>query len=287
MRVLPILLLSCVLLTQCGVLKGKRKAEGGEAQPADNAGSLRNLMQGGPDVQTRGGAALAPGSTGTAEGGMFDFSGVVQTQAQNFGRVGWHSSVTTATQEARQKGKPLLILFTHQGSSSSRALENTLILTPEFRSLVDQNFVPLRINFGDSDTRQSSYYRDFKTRLEAKGYPTVVVTLADGTEVERLAGYNEKEGGEGTSYRKAYLGRLERAVQQCETAAAARRKSMEAQGFRYWSAKTGTPVFARLESLDANKASFIGEWGDSFDTFLNRLSDDDRAQIELRRSKDG
>ncbi len=296
MRPLLLLLLSSLLLTQCVIPGRVRQAKVKPMKkkpdaPADgrgnqSSGSLKSLMDGGQDgVSYGGGGNFAPGSSGSAEGGVFDFSGVVQTQAQSFGRVGWHSSLTTAAQEARRSGKPILILFTHQGSSSARALENTLILTPDFRTLVDTNFVPLRVDFGDTDTRRSSYYRDFKTRLEAKGYPTLVVTLPDGTEVARIAGYNEKTAAEQASYTKSFLTRLEKAVSSSASSSAERRKSMEAQGYRYWSTKSGSaPVFARLESLDANRATFLGEWGEPFDTFLNRLSDEDRAQIETRRT---
>ncbi len=293
MRTLLLLLLPCLLLTQCGIPYRVRTvvAKAAKKNPAkkdtkkgERPGSLRGLMDSGEQgTAYGGGAALAPGSSGSAEGGVFDFSGVVQTQVQNFGRVGWHNSLTTAAQESRREGKPLLILFTHQNSSSAQALENTLVLTPDFRKLVEESFVPLRINYGDTDTRQSPFYRDFKTRLEAKGYPTLIVTLPDGTEIDRIAGYNEKSAGENSAYRNEYLQRLRKAVSSCEKAAASRRKDLESKGYRFWSTKSGSPVFARLDSLDANKATFIGEWGDSFNTFLNRLSDEDRQQIELRR----
>ncbi|MEZ0273419.1 MAG: thioredoxin family protein [Roseimicrobium sp.] len=238
------------------------------------------------------GVAGAPGTGGmpgppaaSAEGGILDFSNVVQTQVQGFGRVSWHNSITTAVQDARQTGKPILILFTHQGSSAGQALENTLVLTPEFRSLVTEQYIPLRINYGDTETRKSSFYRDFKTKLEAKGYPTVVVTLPDGTEVTRIAGYNEKTADEEPSYKRGYLQRLEKAVEDSKKATVARRGKLEAQRYRMWTSKDGTQVFARLDSLDANMATFTTEWGEPFKTFLSRLSEEDQAQVAARRSE--
>jgi hypothetical protein len=306
-RLLLVTLLPGLLLTQCrmasqlpdrarlivakagaktrALTKKKPKKQSKPEKPPEKG--LRGLMndeQAVAGVNT--GSVLSGGSVGGAsEGGMFDFSNVVQTQAQNFGRVGWHSSLTTAAQDARRSGKPLLILFTHQGSSSAQALENTLMLTPDFRTLVSDELVPLRINYADTDTRQSPYYRDFKERLEAKGYPTVVITLPDGTEVDRIAGYNEKSAGENTAYTKEYLKRLQNAVANSKKAVDSRRGRLESQRYRMWSSKDGTKVFARLEKLDANMATFTTEWGEPFRTFLTRLSEADQAEIAARRGE--
>lgn len=265
--------------------RSKPKPNSQEEQPAERG--LRGLMNDEQAIAGVSTAGMPPGSTagGASEGGMFDFSNVVQTQAQSFGRVGWHSSLTTAAEDARRSGKPLLILFTHQGSSSAQALENTLMLTPDFRTLVSEEFVPLRINYADTDTRQSPYYRDFKERLDAKGYPTVVITLPDGKEVDRIAGYNEKNAGENIAYTKDYLRRLQNAVANSKKGVEARRQQMEAQGYRTWTSKDGTKVFARLDKLDANMATFTTEWGEPFKTFLTRLSEEDQAQIAARRGE--
>lgn len=276
-------------LTKRGFFKKRSKQKEQQQEKPPEQG-LRGLMN---DPGTIAGAStgampgVPPGATvgGGSEGGMFDFSNVVQTQAQNFGRVGWHSSLTTATQDARRSGKPLLILFTHQGSSSAQALENTLVLTPDFRTLVSDEFIPLRINYADTDTRQSPYYRDFKDRLNAKGYPTVVITLPDGTEVERIAGYNEKAAGENSAYTKDYLRRLRSAVEKSDKAVEERRQRLESQRYRTWTSKDGTKVFARLDKLDANMATFTTEWGEPFKTFLTRLSEEDQAQIATRRGE--
>jgi hypothetical protein len=316
-RALPLLLLPCLLFTQCHVArqlpdraklafvkakyqaqtlgrkpkkqKKSEKADGqGEGEkPAGMEKGLRGLMNNGQALAGVSGAGgAAAGGGGMAEGGgVFDFSNVVQTQVQGFGRVSWHSSLTTATQDARRTGKPLLILFTHQGSSSAQALENTLVLTPEFRTLVTEQFIPLRINYGDPDTRQSPYYRDFKAKLEAKGYPTVVITLPDGTEIERIAGYNQKSADESSAYTKAYLKRLEIAVADSKKAVDARRQKMESQRYRMWTSKDGSKVFARLDTLDANMATFTTEWGEPFKTFLSRLSEEDQLQVAARRGE--
>ncbi|WP_211325645.1 thioredoxin family protein [Roseimicrobium gellanilyticum] len=308
-RLLLVTLLPTLLLTQChfgshvagrtrhvlasagartkALTKKRPKKQPKQEEPEKGLRGLMNDGQALAGASTGGMPGERPGGTagGGAEGGVFDFSNVVQTQAQNFGRVGWHSSLTTAAQDARRSGKPLLILFTHQGSSSAQALENTLMLTPEFRTLVSEQFIPLRINYANTDTRQSPYYRDFKARLEAKGYPTVVVTLPDGTEIDRIAGYNEKDAGEKSSYTKAYLQRLENAVKNSGKAAEARRQRLESQRYRTWTSKDGTKVFARLDTLDANMATFTTEWGEPFKTFLTRLSDADQAEIASRRGE--
>ena len=228
-------------------------------------------------VATPGGGTDG-GTPSTAEGGMFDFSGVVQTGASPNapGRIPWNQSATEATKKSRLTGKPLLVLFTHHMSQPAQSMENTFLLTPEFREIAEKEFVLLRLDYSDEDTARSDFYRDFKKRLKANGYPTLIATSPDGTELMKLSGYK-------TDWQPRHLQSLKAAVISAKTASDEHRKTLEKDGYRLWKNKTGAPVFAKLTRLDANMGTFTGEWGESFSTFLTRLSDEDQAFIAARR----
>jgi hypothetical protein len=105
----------------------------------------------------------------------------------------------------------------------------------------------------------------------------LLVVLPDATEITRLSGYK-------TDYEKRYLESLQNAVGRAGKLTAERRAKLEkAGGYRMWRNKDGDPVFARLTSLDANMGTFTSEWGETFTTFLTRLSEEDQAWIAERR----
>jgi hypothetical protein len=134
------------------------------------------------------------------------------------------------------------------------------------------------MDFADKSTVDSDFYQAFKDRLKVKGYPTLLVTLPDGTEVLRLSGYkHENEVG--------YMLKLRESVASCEKAMEARRKRMAPSGYRPWTDKKGVVVYARLDKADANMLSLTTEWGTKFNTFTNRLSDEDQAWIAAEQAK--
>ena len=226
-----------------------------------------------PGQLPEGAASSAP----TEEGGLFDFSSVVQSHRAAAARLSWQRSATVAARQSRQTGMPLLICITHKSSKTSQDMENTLLLNPDFRSLAQESFVPLLVDFADQETSRSPMYRDLKSRLNVRGYPAIVVTLPDSTEVMRLTGYK-------TDYLKSYLQKLKDSLPRAQKLIDARREKLEKQeNYRTWKNKDGNPVFAKLVALDANMGTFQGEWGETFKTFLTRLSPEDQAWIAERR----
>jgi hypothetical protein len=187
-------------------------------------------------------------------------------------------SATDAAETARRTGKPLLILINNRKSPSGQSIENTLVLQPEFRRLAEESFIPLRLDYGDETTKESDFYQAFKNRLKVKGYPTLLVTLPDGTEILRLSGFKHE-------YEVGYLVKLRDSVANCEKAIQARRDRMTGSGYRLWTDKNGVPVFAKLEGVDANMGAFTGEWGNPFKTFTTRLSEEDQAWIAQQQAK--
>jgi hypothetical protein len=222
------------------------------------------------------GTTPAAGGAGTGEGGAFDFSGMINAPSQAMAAIAWQRSVTASARESRLTGRPLLVYFTHHDSIPSQQMEASLMNNPEFVTLVKESCVPLLVDFSDQDTARSELYRGLKSRLEVSGYPALVLTQPDGTEVTRLTGYKRDS-------ERRYLELLRGGIQRAGKLAAERRTRLEKEGYRNWTSKDGNPVFARLVSLDANMGVFTGEWGETFKTFLSRLSEADQAWIAERR----
>jgi thioredoxin-related protein len=270
-----------LLLSSCGMI-GKKPIQPTDAAPNAEVTTrgwallYPELLKGDPGAEPGVVPGSAPGGEGgtpsAAEGGMFDFSGVVQTGAQASTFVNWQRSAADALKLSRTTGKPLLTLFTHQMSQPAQSLESTFLRTPEFRELAETEFVLLRLNCADQDTARSDYYRDFKKRLKATGYPTLVVSMPDGTEMMNLSGYKHE-------WQARHLQSLKSAVTRCHKAKETHRKKLEAAGYRLWTDKKGVVVFAKLNAVDANMGSFTGEWGEPFNTFVTRLSDADQAWV--------
>jgi len=277
-----LILLASVSLTSCKLLPGgKPEAAPAGVQVQGTIPSLRGWALMYPELANGGNptasaSVAGDGTPSEAEGGMFDFSGVVQTGATAPSRVPWNRSATDAIKQSRMTGRPLLTLFTHQMSQPAQAMENTFLLTPEFREMAGKDFVLLRLDFSDEDTARSDYYRDLKKRFKANGYPTLIVTTPDGKELSHVSGYKPE-------WQTRHPDSLKAAIISSKKASDARRKSLESAGYRTWKDKAGTPVFAKLNSVDANMGSFTGEWGEPFKTFLNRLSQQDQDWIASRR----
>lgn len=275
-----IVILSCLALSGCGLNPIPRLRAGlnkPDTTPTPKGRGWGLMM---PELMENAAPAdmTAPenGTETSAEGGLFDFSTVTQNNTRGTSRVAWKQSAADAIEQARLTGKPLLVFFTSQKSASAVTMEQTMVLTEDFRILVEQNYIPLRVDYSDLDTQRSEFYKSFKERMEPHGYPTMLVILPDGAEVTRLTGYK-------TEYEKSYLRRLRQAVEQSKKTVELRRTKMMKEGYRLWTNKKDVEVLARLTRLDANMGTFTGEWGNTFTTFITRLSDKDQAWIEEQK----
>jgi hypothetical protein len=288
-----LLLPCCLLLAQCGIAhKVRQLGKDDEPKPAppdparrgwalmmSDAEFARFKQGGGSGGATSGMDPGGPSAATGDGGGMFDFSSMLPGQASAGGAVAWQRSATVAAKQARINGTPLLIYATHKSSVPSQQMERTLMASAEFQAL-SEKFVPLLVDYSDQDTSRSDLYRELKNRYDLRGYPALIVALPDGTEVTRLTGYNVKTEG----IAKTYADTLQRSLTQVDKRTNERRASLErSEGYRLWKNKDGKPVFARLAALDANMGTFTSEWGESFKTFLSRLSEEDQAWIAERR----
>jgi hypothetical protein len=284
------LLLPCVLaLAQCGIAYRVGQLGRGDSaeQPAHDPErrgwalmmsdeEFARYKAAATSASPASGGDPAHGAAAGGDGGLFDFSSMLPGQAGAGTQVVWQRSATDAGTKSRLTGTPLLIYATHSASKPCRDIETTLMVSPAFREMAQQSFIPLLIDYSDQETNRTPLYRELKSRFDFS-YPTLVVTLPDGTEVSRLKGYKPE-------YEKRHLEALHSAVTKAEKLVAERRAPLaKSGGYRMWTNKDGKPVFARLTALDANMGSFEGEWGEPFKTFLTRLSEEDQAWIAERR----
>jgi hypothetical protein len=284
-------LLPCVfLLAQCGALQKMGHSRHNADALQKNADPERRgwglvmsdeqwakYKAGGTAATSASADASPAGAPSGAEEGAFDFSSMVPGRSLAATQVIWLRSAMQAGSKSRLTGMPLLVYATHIASQPCHDMESTLMVSPAFRSLAQDSFIPLLVDYSDQDTNRSTLYRDLKSRFEVHGYPTLVVTLPDGTEVSRLTGYKKEN-------EKKYLESLQAAVDKAGKLTSERRAKLEkGGGYRMWKNKDGNPVFAKLTALDANMGTFTGEWGESFKTFLSRLSQEDQAWIAERR----
>lgn len=276
-----------MLAPSCVSLKsGKEKATVPSAQGQNQLRGwalmypeLANSNNGGAGEDPSAGLANAQGGMPSSTApGMFDFSNMFAEGSAATGGLNWKKSASEAIQESRRTGKPLLTLITHYNSKPAQDMETTLLHSNPFRELSEGKMVLLRVDFFQEEVRRSDYYLALKERLRSKGYPTLVLTLPDGTEVLKLSGYKKE-------YQESYMRQLKSAMETMEAKIQERRSKMASQGYRTWKGKVGREVFARLISLDANKATFLNEWGDEFESFTNRLSAEDQEWIEQRRQQ--
>ena len=233
---------------------------------------LPGLPAPGPGGASMNGMAAGAGSNQAAPGGgMFDFSSAFSNPALNR-RAHWQHSGAEAIDEAKRRGLPLLIFFSHQSSPPALEMETALSNTPDL-TRDDPRFVALRLDFYDKDTSGSEYYRALRDRYKVRGYPVLIVALPDGTELTRQSGANKDWKNNANHW-------LDEAAHRAQSGIELHRQKLSGKKFRMWKNKDGQEIYARLESQDANKLVFTNEWGETIRTFTNRLSEEDQRRIE-------
>ncbi len=104
------------------------------------------------------------------------------TQAQSGQDIAWREGdVDDALAEAKEKGKPVLLYWGAKWCPPCNQLKSTLFKDPAFIAET-RNFVPVHL---DGDTTGAQRWGE---RFGIRGYPTVIVLRADGSEIARLSG---------------------------------------------------------------------------------------------------
>ena len=282
---------SALLCCQCGSLK---KTETKESVAFPEQGEAGNTMTASIDAGSSGLALPSPSEAdmipgvppSEAAGGgggsaslmtpLMDFSAMALTP-NGYGLMhGWQRSASEAIQSARLQGKMLIFAMTNSGVSLSQQMNASLLTTPEFLNATSEDFVRVWVDYGNSDTEKSDYYARLKKRMKLHGFPSLLITLPDGREVIRFNGYNPE-------WKARYMASIEEAKDRGGKMIATHRRELERAGYQSWKDKTGRPIFAKLEQVDANQLTFTSEWGEVFRTFLNRLDEEDQEAIRRKK----
>ena len=95
--------------------------------------------------------------------------------------IQWRTDYAAARSEARSKNRLLLLDFSTEGCCWCRKLESTTFREPALVSLIDKDFIPLKI---DAD-RDDSLTR----ALDIQGFPTLILATPSGEILNVVEGY--------------------------------------------------------------------------------------------------
>ncbi len=194
----------------------------------------------------------------------------------------WWRSGADAIAKAQRTNRPLLMWMANSSAGAlDRALDDEVFSTEEFRKLMDDRLVGLKIDFGDRDVMASAYYRNLRERYKPRGAPTLILVLPDGTEETRYIGYRKNKGTP-----KGWVQRLEADVDQAEKSYERWMSSLRASGYREWHDKKGNAFFARALRLDREQKNvwLIDRYRQKYRVPLKRLNIGEREAL-LRSAK--
>jgi len=269
-------------LTSCGLLPEKSKKDDATAAAQTKQGGNSTVNGPAPSADQMI-PGVAPDGAGASDGNaaLTDFAANITQAAQNqhASLKGWDRSAMDAVEKARDEDKPLLVVAANH-DEPSRKMTAQLLLASSFIDATQGKYVLLYVDYDDPETSKSDFYVAFKKRLHIHSYPTLVVTLPDGREVDRYHGYSDAAGSPCLYLVKHAPDKAARMVED-------RHRSLQAQGYRMWTDTSGKKVFARLDRVDANQLSFTNEWGQNFTSFVNRMSVADQAWLVQKKESSG
>ena len=106
---------------------------------------------------------------------------------------GWTDDYDAAFKTAREKSRPVLMLFTGSDwSPGCIGLKQKVLSTPEFKKLTAENFVLLYVDFPAHTKLPAELEkrnRQLLEKTEFEGFPTTFILAPDGKEIGRIVGY--------------------------------------------------------------------------------------------------
>jgi len=99
------------------------------------------------------------------------------------GGIQWRHNYSTARQEAKEKGRPLILDFGRKGCYWCGVLERDTLSNPTIIKTINDNFIPLKID-GDLEPKLVQF-------LDIQAYPTVILADADGKILGTMEGFKE------------------------------------------------------------------------------------------------
>lgn len=208
----------------------------------------------------------------------------------------WLTSHTIAKNYAMVEGKPLLILFTdtpgprNTGSPSGNSLEKELLARSDFSEWAGERFVRLKLDFNVKDRnsadsakkevaiKKENYLKSLKKRYRVRGLPVMLVLASDGSEVQRIRGY------QAGNYEMTW-GLLRTGDKAAEEQQLAFEKTLEKKGYRRWTGKNEQRILARLVSYKDGKLTLVAPNGQRHETDESSLSAADREWVAEAKAK--
>jgi thiol-disulfide isomerase/thioredoxin len=120
--------------------------------------------------------------------------------------VAWQPDLKSAHLAAKESGKPILIVFGAEWCTYCHKLEREVINQPETAAYINENFVPLHLDF-DKEERVAEL-------LDVKSLPCTVVITANAELLGKYVGYAD------TPKYTAHLETAHEAFETLQTAAA-------------------------------------------------------------------
>lgn len=111
---------------------------------------------------------------------------------------GWTEDYAKAAAKAKAENKNILLDFTGSDwCGFCKLLDKEVFESPKFKSWAKQNVVLVKVDFPKT-IKQNAKIKEQNEELKKKypfgGYPTVVITDADGKELKRKSGYPPGSG---------------------------------------------------------------------------------------------
>ncbi len=111
--------------------------------------------------------------------------------------AGWTENYAAAMTQAQQEHKQLLLNFT--GSDwcpPCQALDRTVLDSEAFKQWAAGKYVLVTLDYPShkqQDEATKARNQDLQKQFKIEGYPTIIITDAQGKELTRTVGFNEKQ----------------------------------------------------------------------------------------------
>jgi thioredoxin-related protein len=95
--------------------------------------------------------------------------------------IKWRHDYAAARKEAAETGKPLLFDFGTESCTWCRKLDATTFRDPKVVKLLNENFIPVKVD--------ANKFERLTASMGIDGFPTLIVAASDGKVIGRHAGY--------------------------------------------------------------------------------------------------
>lgn len=197
----------------------------------------------------------------------------------------WYVSYDEAMTASRQSGKPVLIWFTHSGSSPlCKVLSAELFSTNLFEKWASEKVIRLRVDSAvyddneDLKARKIEYVKKLKKRYKILGAPVVLMVSPREAIFGRYVGYRSGDPG-------FYLGRLKNSYRVAMEDYGKWRDEMEEKGYRVWHDRRGRTVFAKLLRYSKGRLLLVEPDGTKSQTTESKLSRADRDWVKRKKQE--